>query len=76
MCMTVRTNKKLKFPDDLKLSKDKNMMISDIGATCESTPHEADIKLRKIERQEIVPPMQVVLTWLKICWKCACKQMQ
>ena len=47
MCMTVRTNKKLKFPDDLKLSKDKNMMIFDIGATCESTPHEADIKLRK-----------------------------
>ena len=39
MCMTVGTSKNLKFLDDLKLLKDKNVIIADSGATCDSTPH-------------------------------------
>ena len=43
--MTLVTSKNLKFPNDQKLIQKKNVMISDSGATCDSTPNEAVIKL-------------------------------
>ena len=44
-CMTVGTSNNLKFINNLKLLKDKNVMIDNSGASCDSTPHEDGIKM-------------------------------
>ena len=49
ICMTVGAIKNLKFTNDLKLLKYRNVMISDSGMTCDSTPHESGIKLIRNE---------------------------
>ena len=45
MCMTVVMIENLKFTDGLKLLEDKNAMIPNNGATCDSISHADGIKM-------------------------------
>ena len=76
-CMTVGTSNNLKFINNLKLLKDKNVMIDNSGASCDSTPHEDGNKMSLNGKagDSITNAISDNMA-KKICRRYACKKVQ